>query len=61
MHIPHFPSPRAPLFAWIVLLIAHSRAVKFAGGRVSDYPLYSRLSALILLFRFISDGRRQHR
>ena len=27
---------------WIVLLIAHSRGVNFAGGRVSDYPLYSR-------------------
>ena len=27
-----------------MLLIAHARGVKFAGGRVSDYPLYSRLA-----------------
>lgn len=37
------------MFAWIVLLVAHSRAVRFAGGRVSDYPVYSRLAALVLL------------
>jgi uncharacterized membrane protein (UPF0182 family) len=35
--------------AWLVLLITHARAVRFAGGRTSDYPLYSRLAALVLL------------
>ncbi|HWE49726.1 MAG TPA: UPF0182 family protein [Bryobacteraceae bacterium] len=44
------PVAAGTIVAWIVLLVAHSRAVKFAGGRVSDYPLYSRLSSLILLF-----------
>ena len=44
------PVAAGTFVAWIVLLVAHSRAVKFAGGRVSDYPLYSRLSAVILLF-----------
>ncbi|HVW83601.1 MAG TPA: UPF0182 family protein [Bryobacteraceae bacterium] len=37
------------IVSWIALLIAHARAVRFAGGQVSDYPLYSRLSALVLL------------
>jgi uncharacterized membrane protein (UPF0182 family) len=37
------------IVAWLALLIAHSRAVRFAGGQVRDYPLYSRLSALVLL------------
>jgi uncharacterized membrane protein (UPF0182 family) len=38
------------LLGWVVLLIAHSRGVKFAGGMVSDYPIYSRLSTVGLLF-----------
>ncbi len=38
------------MLGWIVLLIAHSRGVKFAGGMVSDYPIYSRLSTVGLLF-----------
>ena len=37
------------IFAWIALLIAHSRAVRFAGGQVSDYPIYSRLATLAML------------
>ncbi|HEY4087860.1 MAG TPA: UPF0182 family protein [Bryobacteraceae bacterium] len=37
------------IVAWIVLLITHARAVRFAGGRTSDYPLYSRLASLALL------------
>jgi len=37
------------MLAWFVLLIAHSRGVKFAGGTVSDYPVYSRLSSVVLL------------
>ena len=43
------PIAFATLLTWIVLLIAHSRAVNFAGGRVSDYPVYSRLAKLALL------------
>jgi hypothetical protein len=43
------PVSIATVVAWIVLLIAHSRAVRFAGGRTSDYPIYSRLAMLGLL------------
>ena len=46
------------MLAWFMLLIAHSRGVSFAGGQVSDYPLYSRLSsvALLALGFFVSDA-----
>jgi hypothetical protein len=44
------PVVAGTILAWIVLLVVHSRAVRFTGARVSDYPLYSRLSALALLF-----------
>lgn len=43
------PETAATVIAWVVLLIAHARGVRFAGGRVSDYPIYSRLAALVLL------------
>ncbi len=43
------PVTVATIVAWVVLMIAHSRAVRFAGGRASDYPIYSRLAALVLL------------
>jgi uncharacterized membrane protein (UPF0182 family) len=43
------PVAAATILCWIVLLIAHARGVHFAGGQVSDYPIYSRLSALVLL------------
>src|SRR5207248_1155958 len=43
------PASIATFIAWIVLLITHARAVKFAGGRTSDYPIYSRLASLALL------------
>jgi uncharacterized membrane protein (UPF0182 family) len=43
------PVTAATLVAWVVLLITHSRAVRFARGRVSDYPIYSRVAALVLL------------
>ena len=43
------PVVAGTMIAWIVLLIAHGRAVHFAGGRVSDYPLYSRIAMLGLL------------
>ncbi len=44
------PVAGATMLAWIVLLVAHGRGVHFAGGRTSDYPIYSRLSSLLLLF-----------
>src|SRR3984957_13778901 len=52
------PIAAATFITWIVLLIAHARGVKFAGGRVSDYPLYSRISsvALLALAFFVSDA-----
>jgi uncharacterized protein len=43
------PIAFATFVTWIILLIAHARGVKFAGGRVSDYPLYSRISSVVLL------------
>ena len=44
------PVALATFVTWIVFLIAHGRGVHFAGGRVGDYPIYSRLSAVGLLF-----------
>ncbi len=43
------PVVAGTVLAWIALMTAHGRAVHFAGGRVSDYRVYSRLSALVLL------------
>ena len=43
------PVLAAAVIAWVVLMIAHARAVRFARGRMSDYPLYSKVAALILL------------
>ncbi len=43
------PVSMATVLAWIVLLIAHARGVRFARGKVSDYPIYSRIAALVLL------------
>src|SRR5580704_18229731 len=42
------PVTVATLVGWLALLIAHSRAIRFAGGRSSDYPIYSRVAALVL-------------
>jgi uncharacterized membrane protein (UPF0182 family) len=52
------PIAGATFITWIVLLIAHSRGVHFAGGQVSDYPIYSRVSsvALLALAFFVSDA-----
>ncbi len=52
------PIAGATLITWIVLLIAHARGVRFAGGQVSDYPIYSRLSSvgLLALAFFVSDA-----
>lgn len=44
------PIVTATFITWIILLIAHARGVHFAGGQVGDYPIYSRVSALALLF-----------
>ncbi len=43
------PVLAATIVAWIVLMIAHARAVRFARGRMSDYPVYSKVAALVLL------------
>jgi uncharacterized membrane protein (UPF0182 family) len=52
------PIAGATLIAWIILLVAHARAVRFAGGQVSDYPIYSRVGsvALLVLAFFIADA-----
>ncbi|HTA47424.1 MAG TPA: UPF0182 family protein [Bryobacteraceae bacterium] len=52
------PVAGATLITWIVLLVAHARGVKFAGGRVSDYPIYSRLASvgLLVLSFLIADA-----
>ncbi len=52
------PIAFATFVTWIILLIAHARGVKFAGGRVSDYPVYSRISSLVLLALsfFVADA-----
>lgn len=52
------PIACATLITWVVLLIAHARGVKFSGGRVSDYPIYSRVAtlALLALSFFVSDA-----
>jgi len=43
------PVTVATFIAWVVLMITHSRAVRFARGRASDYPVYSRVAAIVLL------------
>ncbi len=52
------PIAGATVITWFVLLTAHSRAVQFAGGRVSDYPIYSRLAsvALLAVSFFVADA-----
>src|SRR4051812_25330758 len=44
------PMGLATLFAFAVLWISHARALKFAGTRLGEHRLYSRLSTLVLLF-----------
>ena len=43
------PLAAATLLAFAMLWIAHARAVRFAGTRLREHPLYARLSALALL------------
>ncbi|MEP6714289.1 MAG: UPF0182 family protein [Terriglobia bacterium] len=52
------PVAAGTMLAWIILLVAHARAVRFSGGRVSDYPLYSRLSSVVMLALsfFVADA-----
>ncbi len=52
------PIAGATFVTWIILLVAHSRGVHFAGGQVSDYPIYSRISsvALLALAFIVSDA-----
>ena len=43
------PVAAATLVAFFTLWIAHARALKFAGTRLREHPLYARLSALAAL------------
>ena len=44
-----FPTAAAAIIAFGVLWVAHARALKFAGTRLSKYRTYARLSVLVLL------------
>jgi len=49
-----WPVIAATLLAFLVLLVAHSRGMKFARMRLSDHPTYSKLSkAVLLLVAFV--------
>lgn len=52
------PLVAATILVFAVLWIGHARGMKFAGARLSDFPLYARLSAvgLFLLSIFIALG-----
>jgi hypothetical protein len=43
------PVAAATLLAFFVLWVAHARALKFAGTRLGEHPLYARLTALAAL------------
>src|SRR5215468_5601002 len=43
------PVAAATLLAFAVLWLAHARALKFAGTRLGDHPVYARVSTLALL------------
>lgn len=43
------PAVAAALLAFVTLLIAHARGLKFGGGSLRRYPLYAKLSTLGLL------------
>jgi uncharacterized membrane protein (UPF0182 family) len=43
------PVAAATLVAFFTLWIAHARALRFAGTRLSDHPIYARLSTLAAL------------
>ena len=43
------PVAAATLLAFLVLWIAHARALRFAGTRLGEHPLYARLATLATL------------
>ncbi len=43
------PVAAATLLAFVALWVSHARALKFAGTRLGEHPVYSRLSTLALL------------
>jgi len=43
------PTILAALAAFLVLWLSHARALKAAGTRLRDYPVYSKLSTVVLL------------
>ena len=43
------PLAGATVLAFVILWIAHARALKFAGTRLGEHPIYARISALVLL------------
>ena len=44
------PVAAATVLAFLAFWVTHARAMKFAEARLRDYPVYSRLSTLVLLF-----------
>ncbi len=44
------PVAAATVLAFAVLWMAHARALKFAGARLREHPVYARISTLALLF-----------
>ena len=52
------PTLVATLIGWLVLWFTHARAIRFAGGRATDYPLYNRIAgaALFGLSFLIADA-----
>src|SRR5438067_1088897 len=43
------PVAAATLLGFVVLWMAHSRALRFAGTSLREHPIYARISALALL------------
>src|SRR5215469_13580347 len=43
------PVAATTALAFLVLWIAHTRALKFAGERLREHPIYARISTLVLL------------
>jgi uncharacterized membrane protein (UPF0182 family) len=44
------PEAAATLFAFVVLWMAHARAVRFAGSSLREHRAYARISTVVLLF-----------
>src|SRR5579872_5679553 len=43
------PLAGATVLAFVILWIAHARAVRFAGARLGEHPIYTRITTLALL------------